>query len=722
MEEQDEKMTVTIADPLKIEVKVEVIDYNPWSAEHASAFLKYCCPECEYKNGTLTSFTDHALQNHENARILFANEVSSDLNWFANRFAEHKKETDYSEKLPNLLDLPKFEDNVQPETVQTSLIANGTSLEHVPIFDLEKPKLITPFWLDMPSPASSPQPPRKVPKDLKRGLNKTEQKVQYECPTCNGSFTKKWHLKKHIESIHEGKKPYSCTLCEKSFSQSSNLNRHKKSCLLPQPPTKTQKDQKCDLIKTEQEMTSAENLASFWQGMASNGINCHLCGEKILKPSEFREHKCSTIEQKMTCELCLTELKDEKMLKSHMQEHHMAEGLYCCSHCDRTCKQFMGLKYHIDIKHPESNAKKFFCNQCNKGFIYKSSVGFHMSKNTCVKHKCEICGIEYKTLTAFQVHMAKNHNTEQEPLLMCDKCDFSAPHKLLLQQHVLKKHDIDKHKKCPCCDFKTPQTQKLYIHIDNHHPEYDDKKFSCDKCGKGFIYESSSKHHTNSTCKFSDYIKNVKNPKRKLKPKKPKKTVKCDHCVDILTGSKHIKAHYKKVHLDKPIILDGIKKFPCGHCDDFFFCKVTLGRHSYLKHGIETGEQFCKKCFKPYSSQHKCHLENIHSCDHCNMTFTAKGNLKTHVLSVHEKRLDFACEHCGKMWPTLNTLKNHVRKTHTEHVNCEICDKKISNPLELRRHKVFVHKETKGAWLCVECPKSAFFSKSTFDKHMKSKH
>ena len=219
MEKQDEKMNVTIDDPLKIEVKVEVNDYNPWSAEHASAFLKYCCPECEYKNGTLTTFTDHALQNHENARILYSNEVSSDLNWFANHYAEHQKETKYTEKLPSLLDLPKFEDNVQPQTIQTSLIENSTSLEHVPIFDLEKTKLITPFWLDMSSPASSPQPSRKVPKELKCGLNKPEQKVPYVCPTCNGSFTKKWHLKKHIESIHEGKKPNSCTICEKSLSQ-----------------------------------------------------------------------------------------------------------------------------------------------------------------------------------------------------------------------------------------------------------------------------------------------------------------------------------------------------------------------------------------------------------------------------------------------------------------------------------------------------------------------
>ena len=31
MEKQDEKMNVTIDDPLKIEVKVEVNDYNPWS-------------------------------------------------------------------------------------------------------------------------------------------------------------------------------------------------------------------------------------------------------------------------------------------------------------------------------------------------------------------------------------------------------------------------------------------------------------------------------------------------------------------------------------------------------------------------------------------------------------------------------------------------------------------------------------------------------------------
>ena len=321
--------------------------------------------------------------------------------------------------------------------------------------------------------------------------------------------------------------------------------------------------------------------------------------------------------------------------------------------------------------------------------------------------------------------MAKNHNTGQEPVLICDKCDFTAPHKILLQNHIRHKHDIDKQRQCPCCDFKTAHSQKLCIHIDNHHPEYDEKKFPCEKCGKSFIYESSLKQHVNLRCKFSYFVKNVRNKKRQQK-KSFKSNVNCDYCSEILNGGNQIQIHYKKVHPNKPIILDGIDKFQCTYCKAFFFSKINLERHSYLKHGEESGKKICKKCSAPFSIQHKCRKENskLHSypCDNCDMKFTSKDNLKSHVLSVHEKRLDYACEHCGKRCPTLKVLDGHVKQTHTQNVKCEICDKKVSNPIALRRHKVFVHKETKGAWLCVECPKSAFFSKSTFDKHMKSKH
>ena len=44
---------------------------NPWSVEDATVFLKYCCPECEYSHQNLDSFTGHALENHDKAKMLF---------------------------------------------------------------------------------------------------------------------------------------------------------------------------------------------------------------------------------------------------------------------------------------------------------------------------------------------------------------------------------------------------------------------------------------------------------------------------------------------------------------------------------------------------------------------------------------------------------------------------------------------------------------------------
>ena len=44
---------------------------NPWSVEDATVFLKYCCPECEYSHQNLNSFTGHALENHDKAKMLF---------------------------------------------------------------------------------------------------------------------------------------------------------------------------------------------------------------------------------------------------------------------------------------------------------------------------------------------------------------------------------------------------------------------------------------------------------------------------------------------------------------------------------------------------------------------------------------------------------------------------------------------------------------------------
>ena len=47
---------------------------SPWSVEDVSEFLKYCCPECDFKDKNLQSFSYHALGNHMDASIFFGSE------------------------------------------------------------------------------------------------------------------------------------------------------------------------------------------------------------------------------------------------------------------------------------------------------------------------------------------------------------------------------------------------------------------------------------------------------------------------------------------------------------------------------------------------------------------------------------------------------------------------------------------------------------------------
>ena len=56
-----------------------------------------------------------------------------------------------------------------------------------------------------------------------------EVKKPHKCPICDYSCTRKTNLKKHIDTIYEGKKlhkPYKCSICDYSCTKKSNLDDH----------------------------------------------------------------------------------------------------------------------------------------------------------------------------------------------------------------------------------------------------------------------------------------------------------------------------------------------------------------------------------------------------------------------------------------------------------------------------------------------------------------
>jgi uncharacterized Zn-finger protein len=48
----------------------------------------------------------------------------------------------------------------------------------------------------------------------------------YRCYICEARFAQKSSLKRHIESVHEGKKPFQCSICPENFARKEHLKIH----------------------------------------------------------------------------------------------------------------------------------------------------------------------------------------------------------------------------------------------------------------------------------------------------------------------------------------------------------------------------------------------------------------------------------------------------------------------------------------------------------------
>ena len=99
-------------------------------------------------------------------------------------------------------------------------------------------------------------------------------------------------------------------------------------------------------------------------------------------------------------------------------------------------------------------------------------------------------------------------------------------------------------------------------------------------------------------------------------------------------------------------------------------------------------------CNKSYSieSRYQVHLRTHNGqkpfmCQICNKTFNEKGNLKTH-LRFHSELRPFKCPNCSKRYKTKGHLKDHVEIQHNliKKYFCEFCNKKFGRISTLKAH------------------------------------
>ena len=91
---------------------------------------------------------------------------------------------------------------------------------------------------------------------------KSEVEKQLQCDECNSVSKTNQNLKRHITSVHEGKKPFKCKICSASFAQKNHLTGHIVTV------HEGEKHFKCDICNasftSKQRLTS--HIVSFHEG------------------------------------------------------------------------------------------------------------------------------------------------------------------------------------------------------------------------------------------------------------------------------------------------------------------------------------------------------------------------------------------------------------------------------------------------------------------------
>ena len=88
--------------------------------------------------------------------------------------------------------------------------------------------------------------------------------------------------------------------------------------------------------------------------------------------------------------------------------------------------------------------------------------------------RCDKCELQTETLTAFLIHLSKDHPAENSKHLKCEKCKFQCTKVKDLDAHKETKHlklqTSEKDNNCDRCDFKSVTQFDLLLHKSTKHP------------------------------------------------------------------------------------------------------------------------------------------------------------------------------------------------------------------------------------------------------------
>ena len=282
------------------------------------------------------------------------------------------------------------------------------------------------------------------------------------------------------------------------------------------------------------------------------------------------------------------------------------DGNFVCHICGKCFKRKRARNDHVD-RH--SDERKHQCAKCEKSFKTRGCLYKHMEVHGVMKaFNCDQCGRSFKSKGALRRHTAScGKEVPSDKLYKCNQCDS-----VFLSKNNLASHKRNVHVnfvQCPVCGKYFKAEHRLKVHMVTMHGEQG--KFSCNICGKQFIFKSDCLRH--------EEIHNSEN------------LYLCTHCGKSFKTKDYLSGH---IQMHKNL------SFPCSQCGKNFKTKKMLRSHMVV-HSV---------------------VRNYH-CTVCGKSFKSSMVLSRHK-EVHLNIKRYQCQLCGKAYNNSGSLVHH-KKTHT---------------------------------------------------------
>lgn len=238
----------------------------------------------------------------------------------------------------------------------------------------------------------------------------------------------------------------------------------------------------------------------------------------------------------------------------------------------------------------------------------------HLARHETVVHlglrqTCPFCNIQFSNLDKhIKAKHGEEHWKETKCLYTCDLCSKVFNKKSVLTTHQERVHGVSAGGKKDVCPFCYKEYTNLHQHIEIVHNNT--KKYSCQKCQKGFYDNRELRRH---------HIKYLKTGECQKESSAQVFKYSCDFdsCSYKSNKKSNMEMHKQSVHLNI--------KFSCPECGKQLSSKANLNSHVKNVHDKKLVNGVLEK--NPFHMSFRCKL--------CAYTTSRALHLDRHMLSVH---------------------------------------------------------------------------------------